>query len=685
MNKGISIVILLFCLPAIIYAQSKSDIREQRQLKKLEAKNNINEYCSFQKKIPLPTWYEDTKVIMDELQPKYFIKNPSINNIIIAAGSTNSTKEGNAIENARKNAWANIRKQFYDSYIDEFTANSSTSGSNNHSKVDTGSFYSFISEGITGISPITPLKATFHYDTCTNKIDCYMLAYVNKPEFDRRMKEIKEKQKVAKQNKELEKQIIDLAQRGYEAEKDLNIGIALRNFYWSQTLCNKHPNPSAIEHSFNYRDTINLTYCLNKQIREIFNSITFEVIEVSSSDNEGWNSVKVKALYNGIKLQNLRIRYDKSNDYYSRIQPTNNGFFNMEIKQAFNETAIKIEYKYKDELNTRTDEQASLLLSLKGNDYDKINTKVIPFKVTNKDKKPETEELQKPENVFIANSNILIDKIINKDLSLDTSFFSEQGYASFKKMVSYGNAQIYFVNPHLEEPMQHDNKVMVRSIPMNFSFKNKYNLNEPIVINENIVIHFDAKTKKVSNITFALQKHVTDEVLKYLPVYWPDALKFELFSFIEAYQTAYAFKDTNYIKKVFADEALIISGGKISAKPQSIEQNVTLAVDDGYVLRQRTKEEYIKHLRHVWKNNDFINLSFENVRFKPHKTIHDIYGIYLFQYYNSENYSDEGHLFLSVDYRDKMNPQINIRTWHPNKPIDWDVINNFSTKYVKNR
>ena len=75
--------------------------------------------------------------------------------------------------------------------------------------------------------------------------------------------------------------------------------------------------------------------------------------------------------------------------------------------------------------------------------------------------------------------------------------------------------------------------------------------------------------------------------------------------------------------------------------------------------------EYIKKLKTVFANNSFINIKFDEIEVYKYEEKGNIYGITLRQHWNSLSYSDEGWLFLMIDFRNENAPQIRVRTWQP--------------------
>ena len=50
-----------------------------------------------------------------------------------------------------------------------------------------------------------------------------------------------------------------------------------------------------------------------------------------------------------------------------------------------------------------------------------------------------------------------------------------------------------------------------------------------------------------------------------------------------------------------------------------------------------------------------------------HPKYPQVYGVNLKQSWTSSNYSDQGYLFLMIDFRDEKKPVIHVRSWQPLK------------------
>lgn len=142
----------------------------------------------------------------------------------------------------------------------------------------------------------------------------------------------------------------------------------------------------------------------------------------------------------------------------------------------------------------------------------------------------------------------------------------------------------------------------------------------------------------------------------------------QIIDFCEQLKTAYNKKDLDFMKMIFSDDALIVTGKKINRL--KINREVPLP-NSNYEYSVQTKEQYIKGLSNVFKNAQYINVKFDGyeIRRHPSLTRRNYYSVTLKQSWFSKNwknsYADEGIVTLIWDFRDEENPRINVRTWMP--------------------
>lgn len=182
---------------------------------------------------------------------------------------------------------------------------------------------------------------------------------------------------------------------------------------------------------------------------------------------------------------------------------------------------------------------------------------------------------------------------------------------------------------------------------------------------QELVINFTS-TGAIDNVLVALEQHRYVDILS-ANISVKDLVRRQtIIEFVENFRTSYNRKDIDYINSVFSNDALIITGKVVKVKEQS--DHMLQALGSEKVLYQTsTKEEYIKNLKRCFSRNAYINLKFEELEVVRHPIYDHIYGVTLKQYWNSNNYSDVGYLFLMIDFTDPALPCIQVRTWQPDK------------------
>jgi hypothetical protein len=179
----------------------------------------------------------------------------------------------------------------------------------------------------------------------------------------------------------------------------------------------------------------------------------------------------------------------------------------------------------------------------------------------------------------------------------------------------------------------------------------------------NLVINY-TKDGKIDDIFVAVENSRIDQILLNNVSVEDLTRRIRILDFVEQFRTAYNIKDLNHIKKVFSNNALIITGKVVKEKPNSDQalQNLTA---EKIVYQTQTKQEYVTKLASIFARNKYINIEFEDIEVMTHPKYTEIYGVTLKQKWNTSNYSDVGYLFLMIDFKDDNNPLIHVRTWQP--------------------
>lgn len=133
-----------------------------------------------------------------------------------------------------------------------------------------------------------------------------------------------------------------------------------------------------------------------------------------------------------------------------------------------------------------------------------------------------------------------------------------------------------------------------------------------------------------------------------------------ILDYVEHFRTAYNQKDLRFLRQVFSDDALIITGKVIKVRKSEVHPG-----GPKVVYTTQTKQQYLDNLGRAFKASSYIKVMFDNVVIVEHPTIKGIYGVTVHQRWNTSRYSDEGYVFMVWDFRNPDTPQIHVRTWQP--------------------
>lgn len=142
--------------------------------------------------------------------------------------------------------------------------------------------------------------------------------------------------------------------------------------------------------------------------------------------------------------------------------------------------------------------------------------------------------------------------------------------------------------------------------------------------------------------------------------------RMQILKYVEHFRTAYCQKDIAYLRQVFSDDALIITGNVVTSRETNLSK---------ITYKKQGKEEYLNNLSRAFARNKYIEVKFQQIGEKGYqdecggitqsKNNPNFYGVTLFQEWKSSRYSDEGFVFLLWDFTDEDKPVIHVRTWQP--------------------
>ncbi len=180
-----------------------------------------------------------------------------------------------------------------------------------------------------------------------------------------------------------------------------------------------------------------------------------------------------------------------------------------------------------------------------------------------------------------------------------------------------------------------------------------------------IAITFD-KEGKIDDLFLCLEMNMSDPLLHDTNSVTDFRRRQVILDFVEKFRTAYNTKDIDFINKIYSENALIIVGKIIKESPTQMDMMKSSSIPGEKVKYVKlSKSEYVNNLSKAFKRNEYVNIDFDSIEVTKHKVYPEIYGVTLWQKWNSSTYSDLGWLFLMIDFKNDELPQIHVRTWQP--------------------
>jgi len=467
-----------------------------------------------------------------------------------------------------------------------------------------------------------------------------------------------------------ERLIKDYARRGDEAEKELRIGDALMNYYWSLVLLRTHPDWDKITETFNFQEESLITF-LPDRIRRIYSLLDLKVKNKRYDAEDDLTLVNIIATYQNKPVRNLDLKYYLGADWSDPVG-VSQGKALLEFMCNLEEVpdVVKINVMYNDPYKASHNADLRKVLenmscpAFRESRFElTLSELAIKYSPQNK---VILETIYKglPTEQFTSLTESIIECISSKDINSMTNKLTENGKKSFEDIIIYGKAKVFEGKQKLYADKV-NGKTYLRGLPVQFDFPNsgrKFNEELVFVINDN---------DKIEKVNFGLSKNAKKDILG--KVCATETERFLIANFIEEYKTAYCTENIDFIEKIFDDNALIIVGQMLKEDNENIEGMYKKLGRNWRPIRY-SKQQYIRNLKSVFADNDYVNLHFENNKVtRVNSDSTKVFGIQIHQYYYSQSYSDEGYLFLMFDLTNQAEPKIYVRTWQPEKNADGSV------------
>ena len=498
-----------------------------------------------------------------------------------------------------------------------------------------------------------------------NEPDAYVARWIKKSEIDKIFESRRRK-------------ALDLVESAVRAEEKGKVDDVLRNYYWSLSLLKSLQYPNDVT----YVDRDGKSHILTNWIKEQMDE-TFENIAVSVVKHEG-DDVRLNFAYKGKPVNSLDYTYFDGQTW-SNLYSAKDGLGVLELAQGYIGEQIQLKYEYEFLGEAQIDKEIKSVLNVvKGTSMRDAYVNVrLERKQIAEVKRTESPTLKKMTDSFTTNDvstlsppqsmgseasvyakvvERLVNVIRSRNYHLAKDMFTETGWDMFTKLIRYGKAKV--LDSSGMRFYKDNGIVMERGLRMSFSFTS--NIRKAFV--EDIVLQFN-KEKKIFNISFGLGKTAEDDILN--KGVWDEKARFAIVDFLENYKTAYALKRLNYIRSVFDDNAVIITGtiAKIASPVINTENQSRISTEGNNIIKynRQTKDQYLQNLKRCFERNEFVNIRFANNDVTKLGKGGELYAIQIAQDYYSSTYGDKGYLMLMVDINNPQKPLIILRTWQPEK------------------
>lgn len=498
-----------------------------------------------------------------------------------------------------------------------------------------------------------------------NEPDAHVFRYVKRSEVDK----IFESRRL---------KVFDMAGSAARAVEKGKVDDALRYYYWAYCLLQSIPNANGVVDNAGHV----LTHWIPEQMNEVFS----EVKAYKVSEENGVAEIRV--LFKEQPVTSMDYTYFDGMDWSSLYGAKDGrGFVELRPGMTTENLKIKCEYEYSGEAHI--DKEISTVVNvMKGkvfrNAYVMVEKEASPQPLPKRGDAGIAEKEVTNSVMTMQSKNTITmlaeDKVIPYRESIEKVIaaiksgnyvtaeecFTEDGKDMYRRLISYGNARVMGELAYSFYTMG-ESEVTCRSVPMSFSFRNN---GRKFV--EDVTFTFN-KEGKIDYLAFALDEKSTTDILQH--AMWSEYARKILAEFLENYKTAYALKRLDYIRSIFDDNAVIITGKVVTRQANAQGEVGGEYLNNKYVQYTRqNKEQYMRNLERCFASNEYINIRFANNDIVKAGVGGEVYGIQIKQDYYSTNYGDTGYLFLMVDLNDPKKPIIKVRSWQPERDPNFGLI-----------
>jgi hypothetical protein len=473
--------------------------------------------------------------------------------------------------------------------------------------------------------------------------------------------------------------VYDMFEQGTEYERKNNFGYAIKLYYYSMILIKSIPDVNIIY------EGENLTTVIPLRINKILSNTKFALL----SDNKISDSERI--------LKFKITVFDKPASYFEFNFWDGSKSIDVRAKDGvgvvklfgssvnFEKLDLSIKYQYY-ECRDEIDEVANLWSLVKKPSFK--NGHQIELSEGKEETIVVTDDLSKNAiisnfavgnykiNIADSNNCDVLNKIGEEALVL-LELLSAKDISSIKKMYSYDGflvdkiiSILSFNNISIVEKMVNAkvNKTFYGWELRKIKVLNEYNTLRKQTT-EYLILDFDQSGRLV-DLSFGITEGLYDTFVNQSK-YGKDWDKRQIIiKFVERYRTAFLTRDMSVLDSIFSDEAIIIVGRVLRKKKLKDSYKYAQISDAQPTFEQirYTKHEYLSRQKKIFDSRKDLFLGFSTFNINRKNKQEGVYGVSMRQHYNSTGYSDEGYLFLLIDFNETL-PQIYVRSWQPK---EWD-------------
>lgn len=504
----------------------------------------------------------------------------------------------------------------------------------------------------------------------------------------------------------------DLVEQGMTQEANLNIAGALKHYGWALNMVSYFKDDVTLDIDGAQRQA---KTWLPEKIKSVLSNIKLSLdgdkITFDPQEYDKY-AVNLTAEYAGKPVSGLDLSYFNGERSVSPIHAkSGEATLHFPDLEGYKKITVKVVYNYLDEARNYDPEVALSYEKGPLNSFDSFSAIDIPVKISKETIKLDNKEAEKmakeaPSADFAADVAPIAPierKTIERNIATDSAPKLVAAMQQVEQAIrnrKYDSVKDLFTNDgyRLFMMMMNSGKVTVNKQPeYSIEMSNLFTIGKRIPVsvktgrhtsNENIVFRFDKDSGLISSVAYALTKRAEDDIFR--QAQWNMESRYSLLTFMEDYQTAFALKRLDYMKKIFSDSAIIIVGKFDRNAPA----NSIGFTDMGTKLSKRppsvsysyyNKDQYINKLERDFNTKDYIQLVFEENEISKASSNglldNEVIWIEIKQHYISSNYSDKGFLTLQINMKPQ-GSQINVRTWTPTF-VDLDELKgrfNFQSK-----